>query len=103
MKNKGIMLIAALAGFLGGIVPQALFSSRTVHAQAFGPAPIPRPPKHISSAEVAAQRFLLVDSQGHVFGVIGLNKGRPEIDLYDSDGKVIWRAPGHFGITPASE
>lgn len=103
MKTKGIILIAALAGFLGGIVPQALFSSRTVHAQTVGPQPIPRPGNHISSAEVAAQRFLLVDSNGHVFGVIGLNKGKPEIDLYDSSGKVIWRAPGHFGYTPASE
>ncbi|MGH7138319.1 MAG: hypothetical protein ACREHD_21425 [Pirellulales bacterium] len=101
-------MIAALAGFLGGIAPQALFSSRTVHAQAFvqnapPPPPIRRPGKHMAAREVAAQRFLLVDSAGHVFGVIGMNRDQPEIDLYDSNGNVIWRAPGHFGVTPTSQ
>lgn len=108
MKNKGTILIAALAGFLGGVIPQALFFSRTVHAQAFvqpGPLPLPpRPPgKHMGAHEVAAQRFLLVGPDGHVFGMIGLNRGTPEIDLYNSNGKVIWRAPGHFGVTPTTE
>lgn len=102
-KNMKTIVIAALAGFLGGIAPQALFSSRTVHAQTFGPTPLPRPGKHPGAREVAAQRFFLVDSSGRVFGVIGMNKGRPEIDLYNSAGKIIFRAPGHFGLSETSQ
>ncbi|MGH9638454.1 MAG: hypothetical protein ACRD3Y_00210 [Bryobacteraceae bacterium] len=102
-KNTKTIVIAALAGFLGGIAPHAFFSSRTVHAQTFGPAPLPRPGKHPGGREVAAQRFLLVDSSGHVFGVMAMNHGRPEIDLYNSAGKIIFRAPGHFGLSPTSQ
>jgi hypothetical protein len=32
-----------------------------------------------------------------------MHNGRPEIDLYNSDGKVIFRAPGHFGLSPTSQ
>jgi hypothetical protein len=79
-----------------------------VHAQALlqnGPPPpaIRRPGKQPAPGVVAAQRFLLVDPAGNVFGVIGMNHDRPEIDLYDSNGNVVWRAPGHFGVTPTSE
>lgn len=102
-KNIKTIAIAALAGFLGGIAPQAFFSSGTVHAQTFGPAPMPHPGKHPGAREVAAQRFFLVDSSGRVFGVIGMHNGRPEIDLYNSSGKVIFRAPGHFGLSETSQ
>ncbi|MBV9266736.1 MAG: hypothetical protein JO061_11260 [Acidobacteriaceae bacterium] len=101
-------LAAIASGFVGGIASNSIFATRPVHAQvqveppdALGPnSPIPRPHTRTAPGEVTAERFVLVDRDGNVYGVIGMNGDHPEIDFYDKSGKVIWRAPFRAGLTP---
>jgi len=99
---------ALAAGFLGGAAAHSLFTAAPVHAQVrIEPpntpspnAPIPRPGRRPAPGEITAERFVIVDHQGNVFGVVGMYGDHPEIDLYDKTGKVVWRAPFRAGLMP---
>jgi hypothetical protein len=97
MTNRSLVLAIALsipAGFAGGIASSSWLAPRPVYAQVTVPPSVPPPPAHVVPGDIQARRFLLTDANGKIYGVIGIRNGRPEIDLYDSDGTMIWRAPG---------
>lgn len=79
MRTSGLVL-AALAGFFGGIAASRL---EPVHAQ--GPG-----------AEVLPSRsFVLLDAAGRKRGEwIVDSSGKPLLRMFDASGRVIWEARG---------
>jgi hypothetical protein len=92
-------MLSIAAGFLGGLLSQQLLSVGVAHAQMVIPAPS-RPGKRPATTEVDAQRFVLVDSSGTVQGEFRMRGEKPEIVLYDKDGRVGWSATPNHGIRP---
>jgi hypothetical protein len=87
--TKAQFAVMLLAGFAGGATSHLLMPS----AQAQAPA----------SAEVRAQRIVLVDQSGALAGMFasrraGAPDAPPVIVLFDRTGREIWRAPG--GLFP---
>lgn len=80
---------AVIAGFLGGMASQDVFHVTAVKAQTAEPPPR-NPQNALRPQRLAAQRFVLVDADGVVHGEFKINDGRPEIDLYDKNGRVFW-------------
>jgi hypothetical protein len=78
--NIGLSLAA---GLLGGFLSHYI-SPRLVHAQA---EPVP-------TNEIRAQGFILVNADGTPAGIFGFEKGRANVVLLNSAGKVVWRATG---------
>src|SRR3954465_7162670 len=81
-------LVAAVAGFFGGAVSQRLLSAPSVHAEI------------LPAREVRATNFTLVDRAGKVYGEFKVKDGKPEITLFDEDGRVAWRATTNHGLQP---
>lgn len=83
---------AMAAGFIGGIASQTFVLPLVAHAQTahFPPPTSTEPP---APRELIADRFVMVDPEGHVRGELKLEKGNPEIVLYRADGQVAWKAP----------
>jgi hypothetical protein len=78
--NSGLSLAV---GLLGGCLSHYVFPERVQAAQL-------APPK-----QVMAQSFMLVNSDGSPAGLFGFDlRGRPEIELFDSTGKVVWSTQG---------
>ena len=88
-KTVVTVTLAVIAGFVGGSASQRIFQAPGVNAQA-----------QTSVQEVRASKFSLVDSAGKVQGEFRLNRGKPEIALYDEDGKIAWRATTNRGLQP---
>ncbi len=85
-------LCAIASGLTGGIASQMFLSPPVAHAQTVRAFP-PTSPETSAPRELITERFVMVDAKGHVRGELKLEKGNPEIVLYDSDGEVIWKAP----------
>lgn len=99
------IVLAVVAGFIGGGVSSWILTGRAVFAQ-----PTPEQAKVIR-----AERFEVVDKDGKVRAglgladggpglrlydkdekpraVLGLFQGEPYLRLYGEDGKVVWEAP----------
>jgi hypothetical protein len=76
MTNKTTVLLAMIAGFLGGVVSQHV-GLVTAHAQN-------SPPQ-----EVRAARFVIVDETGAPRGAFGLDKkGVPTMEGTDNKGQL---------------
>lgn len=90
-RNRNLTLVLALAaGLLGGFLSRYL-TLPTVHAQA-------EPPNVL---EIKAQRFSLVDAQGHVIGTFtgSVTKSRwqgtsARVAFVDPEGREVWSADG---------
>ena len=81
MKPKSFLLVAVVAGFVGGVVSHYV-SPTPVQAQAQAPK------------EIKAQNFVVVDAKGTPFGLFGFDpEGKPIIKLIDENGKAVWTAP----------
>ncbi len=76
MNSKTMLVLAVIAGFLGGIVSQHI-GLGIVHAQNSPPP------------EVRAQRFVIVDETGAPRGAFGLDKkGVPAIEGTDNKSRL---------------
>lgn len=94
-----VVLIAGLAGFLGGVLSQSL--GLTVLAQTG------------AVEKIEAREFRLVDEQGDTLGVIKagpairtrsqMSPGGGTIMLYDRRGEVTFSAPGFSSSVPRYE
>ena len=101
MNRTLILTLALAAGLLGGLLSRYL-TPTTVRAQTQSAVP----------KEVRAQRFTLVNEEGTVLGIFGIDsgasisglkpKGSATIKLFDEGGHEIWSA-GAPGLHPASQ
>jgi hypothetical protein len=92
-RNLNIALAFA-AGLLGGVASRWLVPTPVVLAQTQAPAP----------KDVRAQRFTLVNEDGAILGMFGIDQGlervngkrggNPVIKLFDQSGKETWSAGG---------
>lgn len=72
-----IVLLALVAGFVGGVISSQIFVSRPIF-----PQKEPKPQK-----VVVAKKFRLVDERGVVRAALGLTaKGQPGLGLLDKKG-----------------
>src|SRR5579863_3949310 len=77
MRDKTMLGLALVAGFVGGMASQYLFST-TVHAQT---TDIPQ--------QIWAHEFVLADQSGTALEAIGVEKdGRPSMEFLRPNGKV---------------
>ena len=80
MNSKFTLPVAVAAGLAGGLL------SRFV-----APAPVLAQTQPAAPKEVRAQSFVLVDSRGTAYGLLGFNpQGRPVIKLLDATGRTLW-------------
>jgi hypothetical protein len=94
------VLCSIRAGFAGAFLSHWLLSPTPAYGQLVVPPPS-RPGARPAATEGDAQRFVLVDARGTVMAEIKMDDGRPEIVLYDKDGRVGWKAtPNPSGIRP---
>jgi hypothetical protein len=92
MRRNLTLALALAAGFLGGFLSR-YFAPSSVHAQV-------QPP---DALEIRAQRFSIVDAQGHVIGTFTPTKKSSvdsariypaRISLVDAAGHELWSAGG---------
>lgn len=89
-NNKWFVMIGMLAGFLGGLFTNALFS----YAQS----------SQNSNTTVASERFELVDNNGRVSGLwTSCGAGSPCINFMDENGILrlqlgLYNSPGEAGL-----
>jgi hypothetical protein len=77
MSNRIPVLLALMAGFVGGLVSQYIRPT-PVHAQ-----------PSVPPQEIRAQKFVLVDNTGTARGAFGIKaNGDPAIEVTDDRGKV---------------
>ena len=88
---------AIAAGFAGGAASQAIFSPPAASAQTARIVP-PGTSENTAPRELSAERFVMTDTSGRVRGELKIENGNPEIILYGSDGKAIWKAPSASGF-----
>ncbi len=80
MNTKLTILLAAAAGFIGGVLSHFV-TPFPVHAQA------------TAQQEIRAQRFLVVDNNGDVLGAFGAEvNGTAQVEVKDPTGHVHWYA-----------
>lgn len=58
-------------------------------------------PPLMRAKTVEAQSFLLKDADGNIGGRMNLRGDRPNFELYDKSGKVVWSAPTKPELIPA--
>jgi hypothetical protein len=80
MNSKLTILVAAAAGFAGGLASRYA-APPVVHAQTASPQP----------QVIRAQKFVVVDAKGAVVGAFGLEtNGTAQIEVKDPKGHVCW-------------
>lgn len=89
MNRPSPVMLATAAGFLGGVLSQFMFQALPLGAQV-----------QIPAHELRATRFALVDRAGKIWGEFKVNDGKPEIALYDEDGRVAWKATNSRELRP---
>jgi hypothetical protein len=93
--NRTTIIVALLAGLIGGAISRFISPAPVLAQQAQAPNSAP--------VELRAQRISLIDPQGSVVatftidqrptgGLLGLS---PSIRLLDAGGREIWRAGGN--------
>ena len=95
--NRNLNLgLSLAAGLLGGVLSHYV-APELVHAAQVAPVPAPAQ----APREVRARRFVLVNEDGSPAGLFGFDRdGRPDVELFDRTGKVIWSADGKFNPRP---
>ncbi|HXP88158.1 MAG TPA: hypothetical protein VN841_25735 [Bryobacteraceae bacterium] len=90
--------LALAAGFAGGLLSRYIAPER-VFAQTPAPAQTQAP-----AQPVRASSFVLLDAAGRTAGVFAFDKkdARPNIVLFDEQGKVIWDAR-HTVLVPLTQ
>lgn len=99
VSSLAALVCAVGAGFLGGAISRNILPVASVQAQMIVPPP-QHPDNRPGPHGVVAQRFVLVDAAGTVYGEFKLNGDKPEIDLYDKNGRVLWKTNVNQGIRP---
>ena len=56
----------------------------------------------VPATRLSARSFVLVDKDGNVYGRLGMKAGKPQLELYDDSGKVIWSAPSEAVVKPVT-
>ena len=84
-KLASILLLFLLASSLAtGLVAQERIEPPLMHAKL-----------------VEAQTFVLKDADGIVRGQMRMKAGRPSVELYDQNGKIVWSAPPKAELMPS--
>jgi hypothetical protein len=82
MSQRFSLGLATVMGFAGGILA-AHVSPPYVRAQ--------ESTQNHEGTVIRAERFVLVNDHGMTEGTIGFDSnGRPEITLFDPEGKIVW-------------
>jgi hypothetical protein len=58
-------------------------------------------PPLMRAKTVEAHSFLLKDSDGNIRGQMNMKADRPNFELYDKSGRVVWSAPTRAELIPA--
>jgi len=100
MKTRYSFVLALIAGVAGGFASNHLTPGRTYAKADTGAALSASAPDQVTpSAEIRAQKFVLVDENGVPCGVFGIeNNGAPVIEIADSKRRIFvvdWDRPGH--------
>ena len=56
----------------------------------------------IPATRLSARSFVLVGRDGNVYGRLGMRAGKPQLELYDEAGGVIWSAPTEALVKPVT-